>query len=1029
MLKLICGPSGAGKTQRITQEIRKDLENGIRCFLLVPEQQAYISERDIPALLPKNASLLFEVLNFSGLCEDVFRAYGGGAFQAVSNGARAVLMWDTLQQLQSFLVQYGKNIGADPSFPAIVLQTITELRQSGIDSSKLEAAAESMEENETLKKKLKDLSVIDAYFHQRVEECYGQDPADKLLRLAEKLKEHRYFDGCHVYIDSFTGFTALEYPVLLEILKQADSVTVALCTDSFTSKLPQFAGTVKAARQLEKYAAMANTSISKEILPRNRGAKSLALELLEENIWHFGARIDQEAQAAAREDSSVRFLKCANLYEESEVAAWTVLELIQAGISFGEIAIVARDVETYRGVLDAALDRYHIPYFLSERTDLAAKPLPRLLLSALRAVAFHYRAQDIMTLLKTGLSGVNAKDVALFEEYCDTWHLSGTRFEDALWSMNPDGLTTERSARADEILMSANRTRAHIMAPLQKLNAAMRASKNVKDRCRATYEYLCDINITELLSARAEAELAGNQKREAGETLRLYGILVENLTTLAELLPEREVSTEDFMTLLSLLFAESDMGSIPTTHDCVIIGSASSLRVENIKASLLLGLCEGEFPKAVSEGGLLTELDKLILEGYDIRFDAGMASRSGEELLHVYRAMTKPTKNLFLFTNTHQTDGSDRAQSLAYTRALQILGKASIGAQTVNSRAVKQVLENTAPEDQADRAQLPPAPTGSKLYLSQSKIKTFVNCPYSYYTTYVLKLRDKKDATPSLADDGVFLHFIYENFLRASLGDDGQLHLPADADAEALADRIIQEYLTNIYPVLPEEMDQHLVHLFNRLRGLALMMLCELIAQLRNSNFVPTYFEKSIGSSKAGALPPVEIGLEDGSTVVLSGQIDRVDLYEKEGEIYIMITDYKAGAHDKFSLSQVQSGMDIQLVLYLYALLASDQRIRAAGAQYLFARTKKGITTIERTGFVLDDGEISAALDGSEDRSHLKGLLKQSDAQIRELQREMEITTSAIAKRILAGEAQKTPSEKACKFCPIRNNCDACYHK
>ena len=65
MLKLICGPSGSGKTELLTDLIRTDILNRTRCFLLVPEQQAYISERDLPGQLPQNAGLYFKIVNFS----------------------------------------------------------------------------------------------------------------------------------------------------------------------------------------------------------------------------------------------------------------------------------------------------------------------------------------------------------------------------------------------------------------------------------------------------------------------------------------------------------------------------------------------------------------------------------------------------------------------------------------------------------------------------------------------------------------------------------------------------------------------------------------------------------------------------------------------------------------------------------------------------------------------------------------------------------------------------------------------------
>ena len=99
MLKLIYGPSGAGKTRLLIDLIRADIENGIRCYLLLPEQQGYIGERDLPSVLPQNAGLFFEVTSFSGLCEDVFRTYGGLTKHSIDRGLQMLLMWNTLRTL------------------------------------------------------------------------------------------------------------------------------------------------------------------------------------------------------------------------------------------------------------------------------------------------------------------------------------------------------------------------------------------------------------------------------------------------------------------------------------------------------------------------------------------------------------------------------------------------------------------------------------------------------------------------------------------------------------------------------------------------------------------------------------------------------------------------------------------------------------------------------------------------------------------------------------------------------------------
>ena len=160
MLRLIYGASGAGKTAHLTACIGSDIANGKRCFLLVPEQQAYISERDLPAILPQNAGLFFEVVNFSSLAEDVFHEYGGVTKGSINNGLRTLLMWDTLRTLSPLLSQYGKSAGKDASLPSLMLQTVEELRTNGVDFTLLEETADALPHDSALQKKLKDLTLI-----------------------------------------------------------------------------------------------------------------------------------------------------------------------------------------------------------------------------------------------------------------------------------------------------------------------------------------------------------------------------------------------------------------------------------------------------------------------------------------------------------------------------------------------------------------------------------------------------------------------------------------------------------------------------------------------------------------------------------------------------------------------------------------------------------------------------------------------------------------------------------------------------
>ena len=412
------------------------------------------------------------------------------------------------------------------------------------------------------------------------------------------------------------------------------------------------------------------------------------------------------------------------------------------------------------------------------------------------------------------------------------------------------------------------------------------------------------------------------------------------------------------------------------------------------------------------------------METYGLTLQSNYKLRSAEELFYVYRAMTKPSELLFLSYPSMQTDGSERTPSLAFRRAEFLLGRSPvvISSEYLHKKQEKQT-ENTEVKHQ-----LPEMGSDVRLHLSQSSIQAFALCPYRYYSTYQLKLRSKKDSNVSAADEGTFLHFVFENFLKRSLNEQGELILPPIEQISKIADETIADYLSRVCPISPEMMDDRLLHQFDRLRGLAILILREIVGELSCGQFKPIGFEQKLGGRSENALPAVCLTLKDGCTVELHGTVDRVDVFEKDGKLLVRIVDYKTGEH-KFSFDKVRSGEDLQLVLYLFAVVSFDpDRFVPCGGEFLFSNKEKGKTTVSRSGFLLDDEEVRSAADSTEGQHRLKSLIKSTAEQLDEITRDMQNTIRSISERILDGEAQKTPSEDACRFCDIRDHCDAACH-
>lgn len=1028
MTTFVFGHSGCGKSAYIEQCIRDDVQAGQRALLIVPEQEVFEAERRLLSSMPMGSGLHFEILSFSRLAEKVFGIYGGIAAEPVSSAARSLYMWKTLRELSGMLEQYRNT--SDPALPALMLSAAEELRAAGLTPADAERACDKLDSSSPLYKKMRDISLVWACFENMLDDGFGGDPADKLTRLAYVLEQHPdYFAGMHVYIDSFTSFTSPEYRVLRTMLASAEHVTITLClclNPSIPPHMEEQANTYARISRMCKELGQSPASItlSKSIRTTNR-----SLIALEQKLWDFSASPESET----KEKTPISMFVCATPYAEAETAALHVLELISKGYAPGEIAVVVRDVESWRGILDRAMEQYHVPYFLSRRSDVCAYPVSRLIQSALRCVCMGYRRADVMTLLHTGLCGVDNADMDRFEDYCETWNISGNRFFAEVWTMNPDGYSEVMSPRAVDILAAANRTKDAVMLPLQTLEMRLRAATCVPDMCAALWEYLQTLQVSDRLADLAAMQLSLDKIREAGDTVRLYDHITEILAELATLLPKEVLTPAEFMQALSVMLAKSDMGSVPTMQDCVMIGSAATMRIDRVKVSLLLGLNEGEFPASVTDSGLLSEQDKQILGELGLGMHTTKEVRSSAELFYVYRAMTKPSELLYLSRSEKNTGGKDITPGVAWQRVLHLFPDCQESRvylpRTVSAPPEEGVVHLPCLSPEATRALL-----GDKLYLSKSKIQTFASCPYRYFSENILNLRERAPATVSYADAGSFIHYVLEHFIKACMGEDGRVHVPEQDQAERLADSLISLYISAVCHCEIDAVPPSLMHRFRKLRELSLALLQTLMTDFTQGLFIPVAFEQRISERDPNAPSPMilPVGESPLPAVCIGGTVDRVDLWKHDGKTYLRIVDYKTGS-SKFKLEDAYSGKDIQLPLYLFTVCAPENAklydqsgsVVPSAALYFSAAEENGVPKPFQSGMILAEDGVPTAIDPTADPDKKKaGTLYCTAQEFADINQNIQNTVREIAAQMYDGIIEKRPGKDACRFCRIKDSCE-----
>ncbi len=378
----------------------------------------------------------------------------------------------------------------------------------------------------------------------------------------------------------------------------------------------------------------------------------------------------------------------------------------------------------------------------------------------------------------------------------------------------------------------------------------------------------------------------------------------------------------------------------------------------------------------------------------------------------------------------------------------------------INSAMTAKYAATTALEAFGDEVS---AETASKLYgrkllLTQSRMDKFVTCPFAYHCTYSLGLDTGAVGSFESVDIGNYIHKILESFFALT---SDKLKEISDKEARELLDNIINDYVAHIRR---GNTSKRFDALIIRLKRVTRLLVSNLLSEFRNSDFVPTFFELSIGDgAKNNSLPSTEIKLDDNSSVVIAGKIDRVDTFRQGKNTYIRIVDYKTGSKT-FSMKDIALGLNMQMLIYLFALsgkgaaalksrISCEGDIIPAGVLYFSLTTKSCESAkkpesleagermmtqkISRSGILLDDVEILTAMDNSLSGKFVPVTLSKDGsvkagastelASLEELgllAARVEDTVKKIARELKAGKAFAEPLVR-----PQSNPCDYCKMK
>ena len=997
MLTILIGRAKTGKSDTILRRMA-ELGESSQQILLVPEHASHQAEVDVCSACGDTASRHAEVLSFRRLGERVLSITGGIADVTLDNGGKLLTLQRALLETAPQMTVYRKP-SQKVGFLEQMLALFDELRSYEVTPEILYQQAQDIDG--ATHDKLMDLSLLYAAYEARLRRP-GLDARDRMTKLCDHLEESGYVRDKDIFIDGFTYFNAQERRALAIFLRQARSVTVTLLGE-VNSREEIFEPTLKTMSMLERLAASEGKPV--KLLSLTNEDPS-ALGHLERHF--FGENLPYEGDSTA-----IRLREAATVYSEVEQTAADIRRLLAAGkCHCRDITVAARNMTEYAGTIETVFERYGIPVYLSRRSDILEKPVLSLLTGVLSSISNGYEYEDMFRWLKTGLAGLTAEECDLLENYVLKWDIHGqTWLRDEDWTENPDGYGAPWNDRRQAVLTQVNQLRRRVREPLERLAAGLKAGETARDYVEALYGFMEELKLETALTERMHAQAEAGRMQEAEETAQLWEILCGVLDQFVEILGEEHLEQSEFERLFRLVLTQYSVGTIPVALDQVSVSEITRNDRHTTSYLFLLGANDHVLPDPGQSGGLLNEDDRqaLALRGVELA-PTGM-ERMGIELQNLYAALAQPTAGLTVSYPVTDVSGSELRPAFVVERLRKLFPELRVEHEQADKAyrlsAVEPALEMAGQDPDgplwryfqqepdcarhlsameraaaARRGSLSPAAVraiyGERVSMTASRLERMRSCHFAYFMEYGLRAKPREPASFDAPQIGTFLHYLLENVTRDVLGQGGFAAVD-NKELHRLTRQYIDQYaeqeLHNFQNRTPR-----FRYLFNRLRTNAYAIIDQVAEELRHSDFVPMAFELGFGG-KDGTLPAVTISRPDGELRV-GGKVDRVDGWIKDDKLYLRVVDYKSGKK-KFNLANVRMGLDIQMLLYLFALQKEGaeyfgKEIEPAGVLYLPARdeilpAERGISqealqkerekTLKRSGLLLEDPAVLQAME------------------------------------------------------------------
>ena len=617
-------------------------------------------------------------------------------------------------------------------------------------------------------------------------------------------------------------------------------------------------------------------------------------------------------------------------------------------------------------------------------------------------------------------------------------------------------------------LQELNAFRQWILAPLRPLREAMSKDATVASVTQALRNYLESMELREKLE-EYQAYFAARGLRGDENLAREYGQVYDRVEELFErltgLLGDEKAERKSYAQILDAGFGEIQVGVIPATIDQVMVGDITRTRLDGVQVLFFVGVNDGVVPQRKNGGSLMGDRDREFFKAHRLELAPTAREDGCMQKFYLYLMLSKPSRRLVITYAGRSADGKSLRPSVLLGEVYKLFpgltaedgstvkwpvqtprdGKETLiqGLKTYRDLKEPDAADGALEDSQWERKFLElyrwffgqedyreevkllvqaafysyeergigraaaRALYGKILQGSVTRLEQYASCAYAHFLRYGLELMERREYELEAVDMGNLFHQSIDRCFQVMKAQGRDWRNLTEEGRQGLVKESVSQVVADYGNTIMMSTARY-AYLAGRVERMTDRTIWALAEQVKRGDFEPAGFEVSF--SAVDNLKAMRIALSPDEELQLRGRIDRMDLCEDDGTLYVKIIDYKSGG-TSFDLAALYYGLQLQLVVYLDAALEMEERknpgkeVVPAGIFYYniqdpLVEKKEAMTPEEIEQQILR-------------QLRMNGLVNRELEVIRHLDREIETQSDVIPVALKAGLIQESRSSVA----------------